>query len=159
VLPRLTHTKVLDTSIDGEPIKKANWNLILDTMLRKAMEHVGTFEKLQKVCPVNMVKGRKEDEGYGYLPDIKISVQGQDSNAACRTIVTAAKALGIALDIGFMWRHKEGAANPGARARLQVPGSRGVSPAERAVSKLPQKSGAIFGAMPYQWPPEDGSDE
>jgi hypothetical protein len=130
VLPRLTHTKVLDASIDGEPIKKANWNLILDTMLCKAMEHVGTFEKLQKVCPVNMVKGRKEDEGYGYLPDIKISVQGQDSNAACRTVVTAAQALGIALDIGFMWRHKEGAANPGARARLQVPGARGVRQAD-----------------------------
>src|ERR1700722_12593596 len=94
VLPRLTHTKVLEAAIDGESIPKANWNMLLDIMLRRAMKQVGTFEKLQKVCPVNMVKGRKEDEGYSYLPDIKVSVQGQDSNAACRTLVTAAQPLG-----------------------------------------------------------------
>ncbi len=51
-----------------------------------------------------MVKGRKEDEGYSYLSDIDVSVQGQDANAACRTVVTAAQGLGVALDIGFMWR-------------------------------------------------------
>jgi hypothetical protein len=126
VLPRLTHTKVLEAAIDGESIPKANWNMLLDIMLRKAMKQVGTFEKLQKVCPVNMINGRKEDEGYSWLPDIKVSVQGQDSNAACRTLVTAAQALGMSLEIGFMWRHKEGAAKPGVRARLQVPGAKNV---------------------------------
>jgi hypothetical protein len=120
VLPNLTHTKVLDASIEGKLIAKANWNLLLDEMLRGAMKHVGTFEKLRQLCPVNMIKGRKEDEGYSYLSDIDISVQGQDANAACRTVVTAAQGLGVALDIGFMWRHKEGAAHPGERARIQV---------------------------------------
>lgn len=62
-----------------------------------------------------MVKGRKEDEGYGYLPEIDISVQGQDANAACRAIVMAAQGLGIGLDVGFMWRPKESAAYPGER--------------------------------------------
>ena len=72
---------------------------------------------------MNIVKGRKEDEGYGYLPDIDVSVQGQDANAACRTVIAAAQALGIPLEIGFMWRPKEGAAYPGERARLIVRGS------------------------------------
>lgn len=121
-LPRLTHTKVLDASIAGTLITRPNWNLLLDEMLRLAMKHVGTFDKLQKLCPVNMVSGRKEDEGYDYLSDIDISVQGQDSNGACRAVVTAAQALGIALEIGFMWRHKEGAAFPGERARIQIAG-------------------------------------
>jgi hypothetical protein len=67
-----------------------------------------------------MVKGRKDDEGYGYLPDIDVSVQGQDANAACRAIVVAAQGLGIGVDVGFMWRPKEGAAHPGERARLTV---------------------------------------
>ena len=122
-LPRLTHTKVLDAAIAGTPITRPNWNLLLDEILRLAMKRAGTFEKLQKLCPVNMVKGRKEDEGYGYLRDIDVSVQGQDSNAACRGVVTAAQALGIELEIGFMWRHKEGAAFPGERARIQIAGS------------------------------------
>jgi hypothetical protein len=124
LLPSLTHTKVLDASIGGELIPKANWNLLLDEILRRAMKRLGSFEDLRKLCPVNMVKGRKDDEGYSYLPDIDVSVQGQDANAACRTVVTAAQGLGIELDIGFMWRPKEGAVHPGERARIKVAGSR-----------------------------------
>ena len=87
-------------------------------MLCNAMRRVETLEELQKVCPVNMVKGKKTDEGYDHLGDIDVSVQGQDANGACRAIVTAAQTLGIAVEIGFMWRHKEGAAFPGEQARL-----------------------------------------
>lgn len=123
VLPRLTYTKVLDATIDGEPVVRPNWNLIVDRMLHRAKKEGWNFGELQRICPVNMVNRRKEDEGYRYLDDIKISVQGQDANSACRAAVTAAQALGIALDIGFMWRHKEGSENPGRRARLQVPDS------------------------------------
>ncbi len=68
-------------------------------MLRRAMKRAGSFEELHRICPVNMVKGRKEDEGYGYLPEIDLSVQGQDANGACRGVVTAAQALGMSLDI------------------------------------------------------------
>ena len=119
-LPNLTHAKVLDASFEGAPVAKPNWNLLLDEILRRAMKRVGTFDELRRLCPVNMVKGRKEDEGYTYLPDIDVSVQGQDANGACRTVVTAAQGLGIAIEIGFMWRHKESAAYPGERARLQI---------------------------------------
>lgn len=131
-LPRLTHTKVLDAAIDGRPLTKPNWNLLLDDMIRHAMKRTGSFEKLQRLCPVNMVRGRKEDEGYGYLPDIDVSVQGQDANAACRAVITAAQGLGIPLEIGFMWRPKEGAAYPGERARIYIAGTPG---AESAMNK------------------------
>lgn len=131
-LPSLTHTKILSATIEGETIAKANWNSLLDEMLRRAMKRVGSFEKLRQLCPVNMTKGRKEDEGYSYLSDIDLSVQGQDANAACRTVVTAAQSLGVALDIGFMWRPKEGAAHPGERARIQISGSAGSKSAPKA---------------------------
>lgn len=78
------------------------------------------------LSPVNIVKGKKTNEGYRDLPDIDISVQGQDANSACHGIVTAAQALRIELDLGFIWRHKEGAAFPGERARLHI------KPAKRA---------------------------
>lgn len=119
-LPSLTHTKVLSATIDGKTIAKANWNLLLDEMLRLAMNRLGSIYKLRQLVPVNMVKGRKDDEGYGYLVDIDISVQGQDANAACRAIVTVAQGLGLALDLVFMWRLKEDAAHPGERARLSI---------------------------------------
>lgn len=122
-LPNLTHTKLLDAVIDRERLTKPNWNSLLNEMLRRAMERVTSFEELHRICPVNMVKGRKEDEGYGYLPEIDISVQGQDANGACRAVVTAAQALGMSLDIGFMWRLKQSAAYPGDRGRIQLSGS------------------------------------
>ena len=58
----------------------------------------GSFEKLRQVCPDNMVQGKKEDEGYGYLPDIDISVQGEESNAACHSVIVLARSLRIELD-------------------------------------------------------------
>jgi hypothetical protein len=123
-LPRLTHTKMLDASIGGMSIVRPNWNGLLDETLRRAIKEVKDFDKLRRICPVNMVKGKKNDEGYNHLPDINVSVQGQDANGACRGIVTAAQALGFEVNIGFMWRHKEGAAFPGERARLHVPGAK-----------------------------------
>jgi len=123
-LPRLTHTKLIDATIDGDRLVKPNWNSLLDEMLRQIMKRVDSFAELHRICPVNMIEGRKEDEGYGYLPDIDVSVQGQDANGACRAVVTAAQTLGMNLDIGFMWRLKESAAYPGERGRIRVSGSR-----------------------------------
>lgn len=122
-LPNLRHTKVLDAAVDGEPAAKLNWNSLVDDVLHLAMGRLGSFEQVRRLCPVNMVSGRKEDEGYSYLPKIDISVQGQDANGACRTLVMAAQGLGIALDVGFMWRLKDTAAHPGDRARLTISGT------------------------------------
>lgn len=122
-LPNLTHTKVLDARIEGVPIMKPNWNRLLEEVLRQAKKRAGNFENLRQLCPLNMVEGRKEDEGFSYLAEIDISFQGQDANGACRAIVMAAQGLGMALDISFMWRLKEAAAYPGERARVRLAGS------------------------------------
>jgi hypothetical protein len=61
-LPNLRHTKVLDAAVAGQPVPKANWNLLLEQMLRLAMKSAGSVEEIRQLCPVNMVKGRKEDE-------------------------------------------------------------------------------------------------
>jgi hypothetical protein len=105
-------------------LSRPNWNGLLEETLRQAMKEVKDFDRLRGVCPINLVKGKKTDEGYSHLSDINVSVQGQDANGACRGIVTAAQALGFEVNIGFVWRHKEGAAFPGERARLSIPASK-----------------------------------
>ena len=119
-LPDLTHTKIQDASIDGEPIAKPNWSLLRDEMLLRATKRAGSFENLQRLFPVNLVEGRKEDEGFRYLSQAGISVQGQHANGACHAIITAAQAFGISLNIGIMWRLKEHAAYPGERRRIVI---------------------------------------
>jgi hypothetical protein len=131
MLPNLRHTKVLGAKIEGEEIARANWNLLVLEMLHRVMKRVGNFDKLRQLCPANIIKGRKEDDGYSYVADLDLSVQGQDANGACRTVVTAAQGLGIALEISFMWRQKEGAAHPGEMARIHFPGTT-HGPSERA---------------------------
>ena len=121
-LPDVMFTKVLEAKINGEMIKRPNWNRLLQTIVRLAKEHAENFDDLARLCPANMVSGQKLTEGYRYLSDINVSVQGQPANSACQLIVTTAQKLNIALDIGFMWRDKEEAAHPGERARIQSSG-------------------------------------
>lgn len=123
VLPRLTHTKVLSAEIDGKVVERPNWNHLLDEMLRVAQRRLKNFNDLRNQCPANLVQGRKETDGFAYLEDIDLSVQRQDANSACRTIVTLALRLGISLDIGFIWRPKEDALYPGEHGRIRIAGS------------------------------------
>ena len=119
-LPNLTHTRVLNASLDGRSIAKPNWNRLLDRVLVLAKERLGTRGKLMRLCPARIVRGRKEDEGYHYLAEIDVSVQGLNANGACEALVAAVQGLGIALEVGFRWKPREGAAYPGEWARLRV---------------------------------------
>lgn len=119
-LPNLTHTKVLDATIQGEPIDRPNWNLLLGRILVQAMKQLNDLEKLKKLSSVHMVKGYKETEGYRHLSEIDISFQGLPAREACTAIVMIAQSLGIELEIGFVWRQKKDAAFPGEKARLKM---------------------------------------
>ncbi len=123
-LPDMMFTKVLDATIHGKVVTRPNWNRLLLRMVRLANEHANNFDDLIRLFPMtNIVSGRKVNQGYRYLSDINVSVQGQPANSACPTIVKTARKLDIALDIGFRWRDKEEAAYPGDRARIQTTGS------------------------------------
>src|SRR5690606_3875539 len=119
-LPRLTHTKVLSAEIDGQFIERPNWNRLLDKVLSIASRRFGSFDELRSHCPANLVQGKKETDGFAYLPEIGLSVQRQDSNAACRTIVTLAERLSISLDVRFIWRPKTDALYPGEQGRIRL---------------------------------------
>lgn len=123
-LPNLTHTKVLEAVIDGRRIKPS-WNPAVRTLLGCAMKRVGRdFGRLREACQgkVNVVEGHKTDDGYRPVPDLSISVQSLPATEACDALVTVARALGIAVDVSFVWRDKEEAVFPGERARLQIAG-------------------------------------
>lgn len=120
--PDVSHTKLSDAVLQGQRIDRPNWNLLLKRMLILAMERLSDFDAVRSICPVNMVRGYKDDEGYRYLSEIDLSFQGASANDSLRALVTAARGLGIEFEIGFSWRQKEGAAYPGERARLKVPG-------------------------------------
>ena len=69
-----------------------------------------------------MVAGMKTDQGYRYLSDIDVSVQGLDAQDAWRCVANLARTLGISVEIYFFWRDNPGAYLPGQSATLRVPG-------------------------------------
>jgi|GEM_PF-1067453 len=131
-LPNLTHTKVLDASLDGQRVTKANWNLLLDKLLIRAMKQLRDLDELHRLFRVNMVQGCKEDEGYRHIAEINVWVQRLSANNACGALVIAAQRLRLELQVDFMWRDREGAACPGEKARLHIPATHSGSRAKTA---------------------------
>lgn len=70
---------------------------------------------------MNIVPQAKDDDGYVHLPQAGLSYQGVNANVAANAMVALAKDIGVSLDVDFEWRDKEQAANPGRRARIQIP--------------------------------------
>ncbi len=118
--PSLTHTKVVAATFNHKTVKPANWNRILDTALIFAAKQIGDFDKLRKIATVNIVKGEKRDEGYDYIPEAGLSVQGQDANAAWRGVAVLAQNLRVPVEVSFLWRNKEGAEHPGNPGTMRV---------------------------------------
>lgn len=119
-LPDLKHTQVLDASIDGVSVQRANWNSLLRHMLVRAQKHFDNFEQLQRVCAVNMVQEYKDDEGYHYIDEIHVSYQGLNSNTAAAASIALAKDIEVALEVHFRWRQKKQALHSGERACLRL---------------------------------------
>ncbi len=122
--PSLTHTKVLAIEFRGRPMdhRHANWNGLLDEAVRVAKSGAKSAGDLKQLVIVPFVEGKKEDEGYRYLTDVGISVQGQDANGAWRAACHIAQKMGLALTATFVWREKEAAAFPGVTGRFSIPG-------------------------------------
>ena len=82
------------------------------------MRKAGSFDQLNRMCPVNMVPGQKTNEGYHYLSEIDVSVQGLSAKEACGALVEIARRSGTDVEITFLWRDKDGAEYPGDTGRL-----------------------------------------
>lgn len=116
----LTHTKILSAQFNRVRLSKADltWNALLHEAIRVAYAKTKKHEDLVAIIPANFVFGKKENDGYRYLPDINLSVQGQDANGAWRCAYQLSKEFGIPFEIVFMWRQKNEAAHPGVTGRF-----------------------------------------
>ncbi len=119
-VPDLTHTKVLLAEFNRTkfPSSETTWNSLLNETIRFARRAAKSDDEFKRLVTVNWVKGRREDGGYRYLPDVDLSVQGQDANAAWRGASYIARQLGRPIEVIFTWRTKEAAAHPGVTGRL-----------------------------------------
>lgn len=121
--PNLAYTTVHSIIFNGKrfPPAETYWNHLLLAVIREAGK---TFppKKLDELVICNHVMGQKEDNGYKYLEDAGISVQGQDANGAWKTIAHILFELKMPLEIEFSWQDNPKAVAPGEHAKFSISG-------------------------------------
>jgi hypothetical protein len=123
--PSLTHTKVLAIEFCGKPLERgdATWNGLVNAAVRVARSHAKTAAELKQIVIIPFVEGPKTDEGFRYLVEAGVSIQGQDANGAWRAVSHIAQKLGLAVTVRFVWREKEDAAFPGVVGQFTIQGT------------------------------------
>lgn len=112
--PQLAHTTVVQVTLNGEAFAKGDcyWNTIMVRVIKAAFGHGLDANQIVSKLFVNAAIGQKTDNGYKFLPDIGISVQGQDSNGGFRQSFDLAHKMGFKLEVHFRWQNKAEAAFP-----------------------------------------------
>jgi hypothetical protein len=120
--PDLTHTKVTAAVFRKRAVGVPTWNALLDEVIRASRRDLGTFDALNKISLTNLFDGQKTDQGYRYLADIRLSVQGQSANDAWRSVARIVRQLGYQVQVNFVWYAKEAAAFPGESGSFSIEG-------------------------------------
>jgi len=72
---------------------QVNWNGLLVAAIREAKARAKSPSEFKRLVIVNFVDGQKTDEGYRFLSDVGISVQGQDADSSWRAACHIAQQL------------------------------------------------------------------
>ena len=75
--------------------------------------------QIGRMFSLNVETGRRTDNGYTYLKEINISVQGTSANKTCKAMIQAAQQLEVVIDIQFQWRNNDKAERPGEFGRIK----------------------------------------
>ena len=75
-------------------------------------------EEVKELVYCNTVIGKKEEDGYNYLPDVGISVQAADANKAWKATYLIAKAIKASIEVEFSWQDNPKAAMPGQSSKF-----------------------------------------
>ena len=111
--PSLTFTKPMNATINGKPIQKPNWASILHVMIAQVKAKGFEGEKLVRELGVPSKADSYDDEGYKYVPELGISVQGQSAADAWKEVDRLAKKWKIPVNVEFIWRQNPKAQHSG----------------------------------------------
>jgi len=120
--PNLAHTTVKLIKFCGTLFKPADtyWNTLMHAAIRKVAERHMSPEALKGHILANCVIGEKDEDGYKYLPEVGLSVQGQDANGAWKTTYHLASAFNLPLEITFRWQDNPKAVAPNVTGSFTV---------------------------------------
>jgi hypothetical protein len=118
--PDLTWTKLLSAEINGQPLKKVDWNALLIAMVEVAATKAKPGQEVAELVIVNRVIGPKTNNGYRFVQSAGVSVQGQDANACWKAVSHIASKLNVSVKVSFRWYDNEKAAKPNETGKLNL---------------------------------------
>lgn len=121
--PSLTFTQPKRIVLDGEPFtdkSKIYWNPLLFEVIRKAAG-VLSRDQVKALLDINKVDGvGMQQNGYRYIEEADLSVQGQDANRCWAQIFKLAKGANLPLEVEFAWQNTPKAMHPGLVGKFSV---------------------------------------
>jgi DNA-binding phage protein len=123
--PDLSFTRPVAIEFAGTKFDKPMlyWNPLLFEIVRVAATKIHNIDQLKQMLLCNYVDGDNgKENGYRFIPEAGLSVQGQAANPAWKTIVHLLKTLGLNLSVTFVWEDKSKAAFPGKTGKMTFAG-------------------------------------
>lgn len=114
----LSHTKVLSAQVGDIKVKRPDWAKLVRTVHQIALQRGSSIEALNRITLSNIRKGEHRGDGFHYLPEEDVSIQGMQADKAWRDALHLARHLDVKIEVTFEWRDKEGAAYPGERGKV-----------------------------------------
>lgn len=120
--PSLSFTTVRSVLIDNDllPPEETFWNGALLYLVRKAGNLGLQPKQISEITLVRNTIGKNLNNGFKYIKEAGISVQGQDANTAWRGIFHLATELKSNVEVAFFWQNNPKAAFPGQKAQLTI---------------------------------------
>src|SRR6185436_14421881 len=96
----------------------AEWNELMRIAHTEALKKAGSFEGLRRVTRARILEGEFAYNGYKFIPECDLSLQGVDANRAWEHSLRLAIYLNVPLRAEIEWRNNEKSAYPGERGLL-----------------------------------------
>lgn len=119
--PNLAYTTVKSITWKGKRLgtSETYWNPLMLLAVKELPKHM-TKEEGRALILCNKFTGKKEDNGYKYVEEMGLSIQGQDANNAWKTTYNILKEIKEPVEIVFAWQDNPKAASPGAFGKFSV---------------------------------------
>ncbi|MGZ8363169.1 MAG: T4SS efffector SepA family protein [Caulobacteraceae bacterium] len=121
--PQLKFTTPTHITVDGKQLPKqiTYWNNLLQEVIQAAHKKGHDAAAIKAMMVVaNAAVGKKENAGYKYMPEVGLSIQGAEANAAFKEARNLATKNGIKFTVAFEWQNNERAAYPNRQGYIEM---------------------------------------
>jgi hypothetical protein len=120
--PNLAFTTPKRITLRDVTFKKGDtyWNTLMFACVKEAAKEGLSPDQIGRLMVVPHVVGKKADNGYVFIQEAGVSVQGQASNGAWKQAHHIAANLKLPVTVEFTWQNNEKAAMPNVTGTFEV---------------------------------------